>query len=154
MFLSHKLPPDWIPSRIVVFGAFYVTLDTLPFINIRDHLWYVLAKADVRAAVLCTFRIPNAEITTQWHQWLKDHLRKIVQPSFLDMRDIITHGEADKLQLRLTAFTRAPLIVLRRATMKRFIERCATCSFSCCSTIAVMKSKWAMGDLASRHTHR
>ena len=52
-----------------------------------------------------TFRIPNGEVTDEWHGWLTAHLCNTVQSSLLaGIHKILMDGNALKFQATFTAF--------------------------------------------------
>jgi len=51
------------------------------------------------------FRIPNAEVTSEWYNWVVDYLNNtMVESSLSGLYDVIIDGDAEGFQRRFTAF--------------------------------------------------
>ena len=97
-----------------VSGASYTMLVISLWTSLLGHPWYGLVR-DYSSALMdrqygCTFRIPNQEVTAEWHRWLKAHLRETVDSSTLaGMHKILMDGNALEFQATFTAFVQEHL---------------------------------------------
>jgi hypothetical protein len=107
--LSHDHLPDTILSLIPVFGVFCIILAISLCRPLWRNPWYV-AESPVSFMLAhqqskSIFRIPNAEITSEWYNWVVDYLNKtMVESSLSGLYDVIIDGDAEGFQRRFTAF--------------------------------------------------